>query len=298
VYLFVGTINMALGQKKNGFDLSNSEIQPSEVKQGGPPKDGIPALTNPKFLKKEDANYLADKDRVIGVSVNGEHRAYPIRLLNYHEIVNDKVGNEAIVISYCPLCGSALVFSAQFGQKVLEFGVSGLLYNSDVLMYDRQTNSLWSQLMMHSISGEMKGTGLEFIESEHTTWIDWKNRYPNTLVLSRETGYSRNYDRNPYEGYSESPTLFFPVNKTSDKLAAKELVLGVSLDNIFIAYPYKELKKSKTVKAKIGTTEILIEYDPESQSAIVKSANKDIVYLTSFWFAWYAFHPETEVYTP
>ena len=147
-------------QNKNGFNLDNSSIPIEQIRQGGPPKDGIPALTNPKFVSVSEVDFLNDQDKIIGVSINGKHKAYPIKILNYHEIVNDYLGKSPIVITYCPLCGSGIVFSAIIDSQILHFGVSGLLYNSDVLMYDKETNSLWSQLMMQAVSGDLKDNEL------------------------------------------------------------------------------------------------------------------------------------------
>jgi len=284
-------------QQKNGFNLSESIIPIDQIKSGGPPKDGIPALTAPKFLSASEVDYLKTNDYVVGVSINGEHKAYPIKILNYHEIVNDLVGGTPIVVSYCPLCGSALVFSSVFRSSVLNFGVSGLLYNSDVLMYDKQTNSLWSQLTMQGISGKMKGQKLRFVNSEHTTWKDWNKRHPDTKALSLNTGYTRDYSRNPYADYPTSPSLYFPVANQSEELDIKEQVLGVEVDGKYKAYPFSELKKAENVfPDSLHSTKFTIQFNSSTRSAIVVSSSKPIVYITTYWFAWYAFHPDTEVY--
>ena len=294
--VFIGITELR-AQRKNGFDLTESEIAIELIKQGGPPKDGIPALSNPKFISASEAKYLHNNDKVIGVSINGDHRAYPINILNYHEIVNDNVGNTPVVISYCPLCGSALTFSAIFDDKKLTFGVSGLLYNSDVLMYDKQTNSLWSQLMMQAISGTMKGQKLSFIESEHTTWEGWKAQHPDTKVLSNKTGHSRDYSRNPYQGYTTMPTLYFPVTNESDALPAKKQVLGIEVDGKFIAYSFTDLTKAgSTLKDSFNGVDYTIAFDSANESAKIISSTKPIIYITTFWFAWYTFHPETELF--
>jgi len=284
-------------QTKNGFDLSNTSIPSSEIKSGGPPKDGIPALDKPLMIPAADADYLLPDDRVIGIEVNGESRAYPIKILNYHEIVNDIIGDKPLVVSYCPLCGSALVFNALVNNQKLSFGVSGLLYNSDVLMYDQETNSLWSQLMMEAVSGKMLGRRIDFISSEHTTWRDWRQEHPDTKVLSNNTGHSRNYNRSPYSGYEDVATLYFPVTNRDDKIFAKEQVLGISVNDKFKAYPFSELEKeNKPITDTVGGSSFIITYDAINKSAVVDSNSGNIVSITLFWFAWYAFHPETEVY--
>ena len=296
VLLFIA-FGELLGQRKNGFNLSESIIPIDEIKSGGPPKDGIPALTKPKFISADNAKYLNPKDKVIGVSINGEHRAYPIKILNYHEIVNDDVGSTPIVISYCPLCGSGLVFSAIFDSRILNFGVSGLLYNSDVLMYDKQTNSLWSQLMMQAISGKMKDQKLVFIESEHTTWKGWLAQHPDTKVLSDKTGHSRDYSRNPYEGYTRTPTLYFTVKHESDALPGKKQVLGIEVDGQYKAYSFSDLHKAGTlIEDSFNGVDFTISFDSPNRSAKIIKSSQPIVYLTTYWFAWYTFHPETELY--
>ena len=189
---------------KNGFDLNGSLVPMQEVLAGGPPRDGIPAIDRPNFLSGNKANELNSRDRVLGVSRNGVSKAYPIAILNWHEIVNDQFGSEAIVVSFCPLCGSGVAFTATARGRTLHFGVSGLLYNSDVLLYDRETESLWSQLQGQAITGPLKGAPLKQIAMAHTSWGDWLKRHPDTLLLSRNTGFKRDYERDPYAGYIDS----------------------------------------------------------------------------------------------
>ena len=142
---------------KNGFDVSNSSISADEILGGGPPKDGIPALSNPELINAVDATYLQPNDRIIGIEIDGIARAYPISILNWHEIVNDQINNQQFAVTYCPLCGTGVAFSSNVAGEVTEFGVSGLLYNSDVLLYDRNTESLWSQIMAEAVAGKLVG---------------------------------------------------------------------------------------------------------------------------------------------
>ncbi|MES9860025.1 MAG: DUF3179 domain-containing (seleno)protein, partial [Candidatus Thiodiazotropha sp. 4PDIVS1] len=137
---------------KNGFDLSSASIKVSEVLSGGPPRDGIPAIDQPEFVSSDEADFLTPDDRILGVVRNGVAKAYPISILNWHEIVNDVFDDEPVVITFCPLCGTGMAFEAMIDRQTLTFGVSGLLYNSDVLLYDRHSESLWSQIMKQSIS--------------------------------------------------------------------------------------------------------------------------------------------------
>ncbi len=283
-------------QTLNGFELSNALVNPSEIKKGGPGRDGIPALNYPQFLKADKANFLNDSDLIIGLTVENEAKAYPIGILNWHEIVNDSLNNQQIVITYCPLCGSGIVFSSLVNGKTLTFGVSGLLYNSDVLLYDKETESLWSQMMSKSINGKQSGRKLEIIPSDLTTWAQWKIKHPNSMVLSNQTGFKRDYTRDPYQGYTNTEKTYFPVSATSDKVPGKERVLGVQVKNGFKAYPYSELAKSNgSTTDEFKGVKIEIQYDKESQTAILSSP-KNITSVSSFWFAWYAFHPYTKIY--
>ena len=173
----------------NGFDLSNSSLPPEEIIRGGPPRDGIPALTDPKMIAAGDANFLKPADRIVGITLKGQSRAYPISILNWHEIVNDNIDGQQYAVTYCPLCGTAVAFDATIDGDSTEFGVSGLLYNSDVLLYDRDTESLWSQILSEAVSGERIGSKLTLLPVSHTTWRDWREKHPDTLVLSDDTGH-------------------------------------------------------------------------------------------------------------
>ena len=286
-------------ESKNGFELDDALVPPNEILNGGPGRDGIRSLDYPAFVSAGDAAFLKDTDRVLGLELNGVARAYPIRILNYHEIVNDALGEHAVVVTYCPLCNSGIAFDAMVDQVRLEFGVSGLLYNSDVLLYDRQTGSLWSQIEKMAISGDMKGTALTAFPLRHTTWRDWVERYPDTEVLSDETGFRRNYKVNPYPNYSRNSALYFPVAEENSKYRRKSLVLGLEIDGHFKAYPFRELSKSSRefVDEFQGHT-FEVQYDDKNKTASIIGENGDEwATLISFWFAWFAFHPNTEIFT-
>ncbi len=282
----------------NGFKLINLRIPLEEIRSGGPPRDGIPSIDRPDFTSAGEAGFLRDDDYVLGVVRNGVAKAYPIRIMNYHEIVNDEFHGKPVVVTYCPLCGSGMAFDARVGGKTRTFGVSGLLYNSDVLLYDRQTESLWSQIMMQAVSGKASGTELEMLPTAHLTWKEWKERHPETLVLTTDTGHRRDYTRSPYERYESSPDLMFPVDEESDILSKKEKVIGVEIDGKFKAYPFSELKKAKgTVSDTFQGVDLKIQYNKKTETArVTDAAGEDIPAVTLYWFAWYAFHPETEVY--
>ncbi|MGH7253469.1 MAG: DUF3179 domain-containing protein, partial [Nitrospiraceae bacterium] len=196
-----------------GFDLSKHSVPLDQIISGGPGKDGIPAILKPVFVPASKAVFLNDDDRVLGLSLAGEAKAYPIKILNWHEIVNDTIGGRPVAVTYCPLCGSGIAIVTEVQRRRYTFGVSGLLYQSDLLMYDHQTESLWSQIAMEAVTGPLIGTKLTPLFLEHTAWGEWKAIHPTTLVLSTQTGYARNYDVDPYFGYTQRADLMFSTNK-------------------------------------------------------------------------------------
>ena len=296
--LLIAITLQAQGAEINGFNLTGALIPEDEIHSGGPPRDGIPAIDKPRFVKPADAHFLQAGDRVLGITRHGVSKAYPIAILNWHEIVNDNFADEPVVVSFCPLCGTGMAYRATVDDQVLDFGVSGLLYNSDMLLYDRQTQSLWSQIRRQAVSGPLKGVKLQPIPAEHTEWADWKQRHPGTQVLSIETGHKRDYTRNPYTGYGVSRKLYFPVAQQDQRYHPKEPVLGIELAGQFKAYPFAELKKSAaTVNDMLAGQRIVVKYDPAHNAATVTDAQgKLLPAVTAYWFAWYAFHPDTGIY--
>jgi hypothetical protein len=283
----------------NGFDTDGALIPSNEIFHGGPPRDGIPSIDKPRFLSASNASFLKPDDRVLGVFHNNVAKAYPIRILNYHEIVNDKMGKDAIVVSFCPLCGTGMVFKSSIKGIDRSFGVSGLLYNSDMLLYDRESFSLWSQIMMQSISGPLKGTQLDPLAVSNTSWSDWRDKYPTTKVLSRNTGFSRNYDSSPYPGYLKSESVMFPVSNFVAKYHPKELVIGLQIGKSFKAYPFSELGKAdkKVLNDTLGGVRLSVLYSAKHRTgSVYNENNEEIPTVISFWFAWAAFHPNSEVY--
>lgn len=285
---------------KNGFDLANSTIPAGKIFSGGPPRDGIPSIDKPKFISANEADYLKAEDRVIGVEINGKARAYPIRILNWHEIVNDVHNGKPIAVTFCPLCGSGIVYDATFNGKAHKFGVSGLLYNSDVLLFDRETETLWSQILSRGISGELVGSELEIIPSSHTSWKAWQDKYPNTEVLSTDTGSSsRNYNRSPYGDYDKGRETYFPLAFRSQKYHPKERVMGITLNGKHKVYPFSELAKLKDTKLddNFSGQALKLSFDIENRDGEIKDSNgKVLPSINTFWFAWYAFHPDAVIF--
>jgi hypothetical protein len=288
----------------NGFDLSDLRVERDLVRSGGPPRDGIPSIDQPVFQGPQGADrWLEDDDRVLGIVVDGEARAYPVRILNWHEIVNDRIGDTPLLVTWCPLCGSGVAYDPRIEghDGPLEFGVSGLLYNSDVLFYDRATESLWSQLEHRAVSGPLAGARLETVFLRHTSWGDWRERHPQTRVLARprfaDGRLRAEYDRNPYEGYVLDRRLMFPVGARDRRFHPKEEVFGLELDGIAVAWPYSALQRAETpLRARVGDRTVIVHYDARARSAWATDADgTPLIGQQAFWFAWYAFHPETEV---
>ena len=281
--------------KKNGFELSGSLIEQSKIVSGGPPRDGIPSIDRPRFIPVSRVDYLRDNDIVIGIVRGKIAKAYPTRILVWHEIVNDRIGSAPVVITYCPLCATGMVFDRKVGNRVRTFGVSGLLYNSNVLMYDRESQSLWSQLAMKAVTGPLIGTKLKWVASEHSTWASWKRRYPFGQVMSLQTGYRRHYQAaGPYQSYVASSKLMFPVPLTRGELANKALVIGVVIKGKAKAYAIDGLLSGHRIKDTLGSTQISVQYDRDSKRhRVVDSQGRQIPSVLVFWFAWQAFYPQT-----
>jgi len=298
-FALLGALSTAIAQSKNGFDLADALVPVDEIHWGGVQRDGIPSINQPRFVSAQDATFLGKKDRVLGVYRNGIAKAYPIRILDRHEVVNDKFADEGVVVTYCPLCFSGMAFSISTDSIARTFGVSGLLFNSDVLLYDHQTGSLWSQIRSQSISGALKGTKIRPVVTAHTTWPVWLSRYPDTQVLSTDTGYSINYRKSAYTEYKRSRQLMFPVKNRSNKYSNKELVLGVTIGDTFKAYPFKELRKQDRTSFddSIGGTGLTIEWhEKEKFARAISSDGEEIPTVIVYWFAWYAFHPTTAIF--
>jgi hypothetical protein len=294
-----GAINAAA---YNGFDVSNSSLPLDAIARGGPPKDGIPAIDKPVFVAAAKSG-LADRDRVLGVALNGIARAYPVRILNWHEVVNDHFGGRAVVISYCPLCGTGMAFAAPSGgasDARPDFGVSGLLYNSDVLLYDRAPESRGSQILQTAVAGPLKGARLKSVTLTHTSWADWRARHPGTEVLSTDTGFARDYQRDPYAGYDSVPRLMFNVQHRDDRVRLKEWVLGVEVAGVHKAYPFNALAGAVNAKGEltdeVGGRKLRIRYDAAHRTAEAFD-DQGVPWpgTMAFWFAWVAFHPQTAV---
>lgn len=299
--LLVGLLRSGLAPAetvRNGFVLEPAAVPTAEILAGGPPRDGIPALDHPPTVSATQADW-ADDDLVLGILAGGEARAYPIAVLNWHELVNDTLGGEPILVSFCPLCGTGMVFDRRVAGKARGFGVSGLLYRSDLLMYDRESESLWSQISAEAVTGPLLGQRLRLLRSRTDEWGRWRRDHPETTVLSRDTGHRRDYGRSPYGSYAQSRDVMFPVPR-DPRYHPKMPTLGLRVPGEGArAYPASELARAGgSVEERFLGRSVRVAYDPDRQVFDVAAPPEvELEVVEGFWFAWAAFHPETSVYT-
>lgn len=286
-----------------GGDPTLDELADAAV-SGGPPKDGIPSIDKPRFVSAAKADFLADDDRVFGLIRTGEVRAYPQQVLVYHEIVNDTIGGERIAVTYCPLTGTVIGFTGLPDRPGLTFGTTGKLVNSNLLMYDRETDSNWPQILGTAVSGELYGKRLLTVPLVWSTWKAWRAAHPDTRVLSTDTGALRDYGSDPYGSYPNSSGYYvgggpiFPVRQTDDRFGPKEVVVGVRSGDEQLAVPKELVRREGSVGANLGGEELRAEWDGALNTARVVRADgtEHADFMDAMWFAWYAFYPRTKVH--
>ena len=239
-----------------------SNIRVEEIQWGGVRVDGIPALDNPAMISPAEADYLRLDEPVFGISINGDHRAYPLRILDWHEMANDVVGGVPVSLAYCTLCGAGIAFhGAAPDGETYTFGSSGFLYRSNKLMYDRQTRTLWNQLTGEPVLGELVSSGikLELLPVVLTSWEDWLAQHPDTVVLDVNTGYERPYYQGAaYGEYFAGDWTMFPVWQRSDLLETKDRIYALQVEDIPKAYPLDLLTEEQVVNDTIGMTHIVL----------------------------------------
>jgi plastocyanin len=273
-------------------------VHPSKIIGGGPPKDGIPSIDDPKFVTVKEADeWIQDNELVLAIIYKGIKRVYPLQIMVWHEIVNDNIAGDPILITYCPLCGSGIAYERKINGEEVEFGTSGKLFNSNLVMYDRRTDSYWTQIDGLAIVGELTGMKLTPVSIDTVAWRDWKAAHSDSGVLSQKTGYVRHYGRDPYGNYYEDSFVFFPIEASDDRVHPKTVVFGIEIDGIYKAYREDDLIELRTIEDSVNGINIKVERD---NVGIVKITNIDtgeeIVKERDFWFAWYAFHPDTKLY--
>jgi hypothetical protein len=279
-----------------GFSsTSPSDYDWDEVLQGCSHRDCIPAIDQPKFIRADQASFLRGDELVIAIANDSEARAYPIRILVWHELVNDVFADIPIVVSYCPLCGSGLVFERTLDGEAVEFGVSGLLHNSDLIMYDRKSESLWQQITGTAFAGKKRGEQLPVYPSAMTTWDQWRSAHPNTLVLSTDTGHATySYKETPYGDYATNDTLMFPVSIVDARRHPKLEIVGAEIDGQPVAYDLEYLRRAGTIEDEVADKKIRVKLGDDGMIVITQTDTKQSWPAhRMFWFAWYSFHPNT-----
>lgn len=270
--------------------------------------DCIPSIDQPKFVYPRQASgFLKEDDLVIGVAFEGWEqeddpvKAYPVKIMNWHEVVNDFVNENPVVVTYCPLCMTPRVYGRLFdGGKSVDFGVSGMLLNSNLVLYDRDTKSLWSQFDGQALAGPLKGRQLTAYPSRIMKWKDWLAQYPTTVVLSTDTGFDRSYDEYPYGDYEKIPDVYFPLEHQDNRREPKEMVFGIVVGDQAKAYPELELKEAFPDGGKLtdefAGKKFTIVYEKGMLSVTDEATNEELMPAVSYYFTWAAFYPDTQIF--
>lgn len=291
----MGKDTFKIGKETPGYETYQ------KFKQACPARNCVPAITQPKFEGREAADsWLENDDLVLGVDYQGEHRAYPVKILNWHEVVNDEVGIP-VAVTWSPLCGAAAVWDRRVEGRTLELGLSGKVENSCPVMYDRETDSLWRQVSGEAVVGEMAGKKLSQIGVETVKWQDWQVTHQGTKVLSRQTGYERDYGNYPYGSYETTADIYFPLEgKVDERVAPKTVVYGIVVGEVAKAYPWEvieaETKEDGVLSDTVGSKRIRISNSKGSIFVEDLQSKGEILPMRMFWFAWQVVYPETEIY--
>ena len=273
---------------------SKKSVKLDDLYQGCPRVDCIPSIDNPEFILVKENDFMNDDDVTMTVFYNGIRKVYPRKILQLHEIVNDYFADKPLAVTYCPLCGSAVAFIPIIDGERVELGVSGLLHNSDLVMYDRKTQSLWGQITGTAIVGSKTGDRLSAVNVSLSRWKHIKNKYPKALLLAPPGGHAEHYNRFRYQHYTQSESLIFPVNATDTRLAAKAFVFGIEIDGMHFSYEESYLVKHSPVIESFADRVLRITIDDVGEViAKDKKTGETFNVLRNYWFAWYAFYPKT-----
>ncbi len=276
-----------------GYGADDIDVDPDTVFQGCAQRDCIPSIDRPEFLNTADVDYLDGDDIVLSLSFNNITRAYPTRILDRHEIVNDYFGDTPVAVTYCPLCGSGLAFVRVLDGKDVELGVSGLLHNNDLIMYDRKTQSLWQQISGTAIAGPRRGSTLQSLPVTMNLWEEWKALNPQAEVLALPAS-QQHYRKKAYGDYDSSGRLLFPVTARDARLHVKKVVYGVEIGEQSIAVEDQWLKNNGSWQHEISGKALRLEMN-DAGGVTGSLAGEPIAVHRMYWFAWYSFHPDTSL---
>ena len=290
-------------------DFSKKTVNFAKILSGGPPKDGIPPIDNPKFEPVANIANLKDREPVIGLEINGDARAYPLQVMTWHEIVNDKVGGTPVTVTYCPLCNAAIVFDARVDGEALSFGTTGKLRNSDLIMYDRKTESWWQQFVGESIVGHYTGKKLELVPARLESWLEFRSRHPQGKVLVPNNPVMRPYGRNPYVNYDVASRPFLYDGSMPDGISPMARVVVVRQhqgEPLVVALELLRQSKSMLIgdvqlawkagqASALHSGTIADGRDVGTVAVSRKSDGADVAYDVTFAFVAHAFHPKAEI---
>ena len=286
----------AVNDSLNGFDLGSALLPREEILAGGPSRDGIESVDEPEFVAVEEARWVAVRNPVLGVAVGEEAHVYPVHLLEPHQIVNDEVGGVTVVVTYDPLAAVPRAYRREVDGRTLTFGVSGLVYNSNFLLYDRETESLWLQFTGEAIAGPAAGKKLARVPIRQELLGTWLSRHPLSRVMSRPRPQRIDYRYSRYTRYMTQDKVIFPVKARDDRFHAKELVLGVVVGGRPRAYLGSLVTKAGgQVEGEFGGKKIEFSYSTDDGIFSYEVAD-GVEFTEAYWFAWKAFHPDTEVW--
>lgn len=286
----------AQAETLEGFDLSNLTVERDLLVAGGPGRDGIKAVDEPGFVPAEAALWVKPDTPVLGVALEGHARAYPVHVLEFHQVVNDEIGGVPVVVSWDPIAGAPRAHRRKLGDRTLRFGVSGLLYNAGFLMFDRETESLWSQWDGRAVAGPLAGKTLPPLRVRQEVMAVWLARHPETEVLERPMPRRIDYRYSPFQGYWVANRVPFPVKAKDDTYHAKEVVTGVVVDGKARAYLGSILTGAGgRAEDEVAGKRVEIAYDTNT-ATFTWEAPEDVRVREAYWFAWKAWHPETDLW--
>ncbi len=282
----------------NGFALTNLAVPRDSIVLGGPPRDGIRSVAEPGFVPVAEASWVEPATVVVGIELGGEARAYPVHILEWHQVVNDSVGGVPVVVTYDPLAGAPRAFRRTVGERVLSFGVSGLIHNSNFLLFDRETDGLWRQWDGRALTGALAGKALSPVPLRQEILGVWQARHRDTRVLERPEPRRIDYRYSRFKAYWVSEDVPFPVAAEDRSFHPKELALGVLVGGRARAYLGSLLTAAGgRVVDEFEGRRIQVEYDT-NRGAFAWDAPAGVEVREAYWFAWKAFHPDTEVWRP
>lgn len=276
-------------------DNTPTDVPLAQLQQGCPARDCIPAIDRPRFVGADEADFMDDDDLVLGIATDGVVRAYPTFILNRHEIVNDVVSGTPVAVTWCPLCGSGLAFERVVDGRASEFGVSGVLNESDLVMYDRNSESLWQQISGRAFIGRMRGQVLKAYPMAMATWSEWRLAHPDTQVLSTDTGFALDYSvKSPYGSYADSDKLMFPVSHVSQLARPKDVIYGVRLETGALAVTDALLREKGRIDVAYQGTSFHWQRAANGLVQVTHGETGEVLLAhRMYWFAWYTFNPDT-----